>query len=85
MSLLRDEPVLSPLRVLPPLIFTAALCCYRARVCVRACLCVCVRVLTELCPALCDPVDCSLPGSSVHGSFMLVPIYSHSVDKAQRS
>ena len=22
---------------------------------------------TYLCPALCDPVDCSLPGSSVHG------------------
>ena len=22
-----------------------------------------------LCPTLCDPMDCSLPGSSVHGSF----------------
>ena len=22
-----------------------------------------------LCPALCDPMDCSLPGSSVHGKF----------------
>ena len=21
----------------------------------------------QLCPALCDPMDCSLPGSSVHG------------------
>ena len=21
----------------------------------------------QLCPTLCDPVDCSLPGSSVHG------------------
>ena len=26
---------------------------------------VCVLV-TQSCPALCDPVDCSLPGSSVH-------------------
>ena len=27
-----------------------------------------VKVLvTQLCPALCDPVDCSRPGSSVHG------------------
>ena len=23
--------------------------------------------LLQLCPTLCDPVDCSLPGSSVHG------------------
>ena len=23
----------------------------------------------QLCPALCDPVDCSLPGSAVHGIF----------------
>ena len=27
---------------------------------------VCVLV-TQLCPALCDPMDCGLPGSSVHG------------------
>ena len=27
-----------------------------------------VKVLVpQLCPALCDPMDCSLPGSSVHG------------------
>ena len=26
-------------------------------------------VLTQLCPTLCDPVDCSLPGSSVLGIF----------------
>ena len=25
--------------------------------------------LTQSCPALCDPVDCSPPGSSVHGIF----------------
>ena len=26
----------------------------------------CAKVL-QLCPTLCDPMDCSLPGSSVHG------------------
>ena len=25
--------------------------------------------LTQLCPTLCDPTDCSLPGSSIHGIF----------------
>ena len=25
--------------------------------------------LLQLCPALCDPMNCSLPGSSVHGTF----------------
>ena len=25
--------------------------------------------VTQLCPALCDPMDCSLPGFSVHGIF----------------
>ena len=24
-------------------------------------------LVTQLCPTLCDPMDCSLPGSSVHG------------------
>ena len=40
------------------------------------CVCVCVFThtqtyicakLLQLCPTLCDPMDCSLPGSSVHG------------------
>ena len=26
-----------------------------------------MRIVAQLCPTLCDPVDCSLPGSSVHG------------------
>ena len=30
------------------------------------CVCVCVRV-TQSCPTLSDPVDCSPSGSSVHG------------------
>ena len=25
--------------------------------------------MAQLCPALCDPMDCSLPGFSVHGTF----------------
>ena len=28
----------------------------------------CVQLL-QLCPTVCDPMDCSLPGSSVHGIF----------------
>ena len=33
------------------------------------CVCVCAhaRLVTQSCPTLCDPMDCSLPGSSVHG------------------
>ena len=31
-------------------------------------MCVCVRTL-QSCPTLCDPMDHSLPGSSVHGIF----------------
>ena len=27
----------------------------------------CMLRLLQLCPALCNPMDCSLPGSSVHG------------------
>ena len=38
-------------------------------VCVCVCVwCVCVCV-AQLCPTLCNPMDCSLPGSSVHGIF----------------
>ena len=29
-------------------------------------MCVCAKAL-QLCLTLCDPLDCSLPGSSVHG------------------
>ena len=27
------------------------------------------REVTQLCPTLSDPMDCSLPGSSIHGIF----------------
>ena len=32
-----------------------------------ACVCVCVCVHPQSCPTLCNPMNCSLPGSSVHG------------------
>ena len=33
-------------------------------------MCVCgVCLVTQSCPTLCSPTDCSLPGSSVHGIF----------------
>ena len=28
-----------------------------------------IRDVNQSCPTLCDPMDCSLPGSSVHGIF----------------
>ena len=35
------------------------------------CVCVCIRTYsaTQLCPTLCNPMDCSPPGSSVYGIF----------------
>ena len=30
---------------------------------------VCVCLVAQLCLTLCDPKDCSLPGSSIHGIF----------------
>ena len=35
-------------------------------VCVCVCVCACAKSL-QSCPTLCDPVDCSPPGSSIHG------------------
>ena len=29
--------------------------------------CLCVCLVAQFCPTLCDPMDCSPPGSSVHG------------------
>ena len=36
------------------------------RVCVCVCVCVCVHLIAQSCPMLCNPMDCSLPVSSVH-------------------
>ena len=35
----------------------------------KYCVCVpeCMSIVAQLCPALCDPMDCSPPGSSVYG------------------
>ena len=33
----------------------------------RLILCVSAGSVTELCPAFCNPMDCGLPGSSIHG------------------
>ena len=34
--------------------------------CVCMCVCACVCLVAQSCPTLCDPMDCSLPGSSAH-------------------
>ena len=39
---------------------------YTLYVCVCVCVCVCAKSL-QSCPTLWDPMDCSPPGSSVHG------------------
>ena len=31
------------------------------------CVCLCECLVAQWCPALCDPIDCGPPGSSVHG------------------
>ena len=42
------------------------------------CVCVCVYIkkeetkVAQSCPTLCDPMDCSLPGSSVHRIFQAI-------------
>ena len=47
------------------------LVCQVTCVCVCVCARVCVRICApaQPCPTLCDPMDCSPPGSSVHGIF----------------
>ena len=40
--------------------------CTKTSVCVCVCVCVCVLV-AQSCLTLCNPIDCSSPGSSVHG------------------
>ena len=37
--------------------------------CVCVCVCMCGYSGAQSCPTLCKPMDCSLPGSSVHGVF----------------
>ena len=42
------------------------------------CVCMCVKPL-QLCPTLCDPVDCSPPGSSVHGILQATGVGCHAL------
>ena len=37
-------------------------------VCVCVCVCVCVHLVAQSCLTLCNPMNCSPPGSSVHGA-----------------
>ena len=60
--------------ILIPLNFCQIFFWKKTGVCVCACVCMyllmCMKVkvkVTQLCPTLCDPMDCSFPGSSVHG------------------
>ena len=44
----------------------------------NVCVCVCVCMHAQSCPTLCDSIDCSPPGSSVHGIFqarVLEPVF----------
>ena len=42
---------------------------YYVSLCVCECVCVCavLCLVAQSCPTLCNPMDCSLPGSTVHG------------------
>ena len=41
----------------------------RACACASVCVCMCVCVLVaQSCPTICDPINCSPPGSSIHGN-----------------
>ena len=42
---------------------------YAVYTCVYMCMYAYMCVHAQLCPTLCDPMDCSLPRSSVHGIF----------------
>ena len=44
-------------------------CLEVAGVKVKVCVCVCVCIHAQSCLTLCEPMDYSLPGSSVHGIF----------------
>ena len=54
-------------RVWLPSFSVTQLRCIHEIACVSACLC--ARSVAKSCLTLCDPVDCSPPGSSVHGIF----------------
>ena len=45
----------------------------------------CVCSGAQLCPTLCDPMDCSLPGSSVHGIFQARTLEWVAISSSRRS
>ena len=45
--------------------------CVCARVCMCVRVCMCTRACAQSNLTLCDPMDCSLPGSSVHDIFQV--------------
>ena len=53
-------------------------CDYKASslqcVCVCVCVCACTRLVAQFCPTLCDPMDYSLPDSSVHGILQAIKV-----------
>ena len=53
---------------LQPTVAVSSLCCPTSVFVLHiVSVCVCVCVYAQSCPTLCDPMDCSLPSSSVHG------------------
>ena len=53
--------------------------------CVCVCVCVCAHVRAQLCHTLCNPMDCSLPGSSVHVSFQARTLERVAISYSRRS
>ena len=49
------------------------------------CVCVCLCVHTQLCLTLYDPMDCSPPGSSVHGIFQARKLEWVAISSSRRS
>ena len=41
--------------------------------------------VVQLCPTLCDPMDCSLPNSSVHGIFQAIVLEWIAISFSRRS
>ena len=54
------------------------------KICVCACVCVCVLVILS-CLTLCDPMDCSPPGSSVHGILQARILERVAISSSRRS
>ena len=59
---------------------------WNCTLCVCVCVCVCVRANSlQLCPTLCNPMDCSPPGSSVHGILQAKILEWVAMPSSQRS